>query len=269
MKLLTPSLTLAALVAGFGLLSADRLGAQQAKGSFLDLEIENRELKMSLEQMLGDKKQLQDALAETQKTLADMRKNLAAASGESEIFKRQATELKLRIEALGLETAGGNSAKLEQRLLTAVSDIRILTDEKKKLSEAIVRLSEAASVYARTATGANAETRLALEAQIRNANMALGLSSSFAVEASPVPASISEGGVISVKDDLALVVMNLGSQHGVKVGMPFQVTRDKRIIGSVRVVDVREKIAGAYIQNLSSEKDRIKVGDHLRVDARQ
>jgi hypothetical protein len=84
-----------------------------------------------------------------------------------------------------------------------------------------------------------------------------------------VPASISDGGVISVKDDLALVVMNLGTKHGVKVGMPFQVTRDKRIIGSVRVVDVREKIAGAYIQNLSSEKDRIKVGDHLRVDARQ
>ena len=57
--------------------------------------------------------------------------------------------------------------------------------------------------------------------------------------------------------------------RGVRVGMPFQVTRDKRIIGSVRVVDVREMIAGAYIQNLSSEKDRIKVGDHLRVDARQ
>jgi len=32
---------------------------------------------------------------------------------------------------------------------------------------------------------------------------------------------------------------------------------------------VREKIAGAVVQNLYSEKDQIKVGDRLKVDARQ
>ncbi len=223
---------------------------------------------MTLEKVLGENRQLSDALADTQKTLVDMRKNLAATNGEGEIFRRQASELKLRIEALGLESAGGNSAKLEQRLLTAVSDMRFMAEENKKLSEAIVRLSEAATMYAKTATGANPETRLSLEAEIRNANMALGLNSPSAVEASAVPATLTDGAVISVKDDLALVVMNLGSKHGVKVGMPFQVIRDDKIIGSVRVVDVREKIAGAYIQDLSSEKDRIKVGDHLKVDAR-
>ena len=73
----------------------------------------------------------------------------------------------------------------------------------------------------------------------------------------------------SLKDDLALVVMNLGSKQGVKVGMPFQVIRGEKIVGSVRVVDVRDKIAGAVVQNLSSEKDRIKVGDRLKVDVQQ
>jgi hypothetical protein len=268
MKLSTLGLKLAALVAGLCLFTVARLGAQ-AKGSLSDLDIEYSELKMTLEKVLGEKKQLSDALAETQKTLADMRKNLAMASGENEVFKRRAMELQLKIEALGLDTAGGNNSKVEQRLLTAVSDLRVMADEKKQLSEAIVRLSEAASLYAKTATGVNAETRLSLEAEIRNANLALGLNSPNAVEANPIPATISDGGVISVKDDLALVVMNLGSKHGVKVGMPFQVIRDQRLIGSVRVVDVREKIAGATIQNLSSEKDRIKVGDRLKVDARQ
>jgi hypothetical protein len=244
------------------------MGAQ-AKGSLSDLDIEYSELKVTLEKFLGENKQLRDALADTEKTLADMRKNLAAASGESEIFKRQAIELKLRIEALGLETAGGNSAKLEQRLLTAVSDLRVVTEENKKLSEALVRLSEAASLYAATATAANPETRLALETEIRNASAAMGNASPNAVEALPVPSTISDGRAISVKDDLALVVMNLGSKHGVKVGMPFQVIRGNRLIGSIRVVDVREKIAGAVIQNLSSEKERIKIGDRLKVDARQ
>jgi len=265
MKLSTLSLKFAALAAGFGLLTIVRSGAGPAKGSLSDSNIEYNELQV----ILADNKQLRDALAETEKTLVEMRKNLAATSGESEIFRRQAMELKLRIEALGLDTAGGDNAKLQQRLLTAVSDLRVFDEEKKKLTEAIVRLSEAASVYAKSATGASPEARLALEAEIRNANLALGLSSPNAVEASAVPATISDGVVISVKDDLALIVMNLGTKHGVKVGMPFQVIRDRKIIGSVRVVDVRGKIAGAFIQDLTSEKDRIQVGDHLKVDARQ
>jgi hypothetical protein len=268
MKLSTLDWKSLVLVIGLGLFSVVRLDAQ-VRGSLSDLDIEYNELKVALEKVLGENQQLRDALAETQKTLADMRKNLAATNGECEIFKRQAMELKLRIEALGLDTAGANSARLEQRLLTAVSDLRLMADEKRRLSEAIVRLSEAASLHAKSATGTSPEARLSLEAEIRNANLALGLSSPNAIEAAPVPSTISDGGVISVKDDLALIVMNLGSKHGVKVGMPFQVVRDQRLIGNVRVVDVREKIAGATIQNLSSEKERIQVGDRLKVDARQ
>ena len=267
MKLSTLGLKFAALAAGLGLLTVAR-SATPANGSLSDQEIENTELKVTLEKTLGENKQLRSALAETQKTLADMRKNLAAANGESEIFRRQSMELKLRIEALGLDTAGDDSAKLQQRFLTLVSDLRLMAEERKKLSEAIVRLSEASTMYAKTATGANAETRLALEAEVRNANMALGLNSPNAVEANAITASLSDGTVMSVKDDLALVVVNLGTRHGVKVGMPFQVIRDQKLIGRIRVVDVREKFSGAVIQNLSSEKDRIQVGDHLRVDAR-
>jgi len=37
----------------------------------------------------------------------------------------------------------------------------------------------------------------------------------------------------------------------------------------LRVVDVREKISGAVVQELDSEKVKIKVGDRLQVDARQ
>jgi hypothetical protein len=51
--------------------------------------------------------------------------------------------------------------------------------------------------------------------------------------------------------------------------MPFQVVRGERIIGSVRIVDAREKVAGAVIQSLSSEKDKVQVGDRLKVAATQ
>jgi hypothetical protein len=240
----------------------------RAEGSLSDLDIEYRELKVTLEKVLGENKQLREALAENGKTLDDLRKNLAATSGKTEVFKRQSSEIKLRMEALGLDLAGGNNARLEQRLLTAVSDLRVLTQDKKNVSEALARLSDAASVYARSATGAPAEARLALESEIRNANKALGVESGSAVEASPLPSSVTDGMAISVKDDLSIVVINLGSRQGVKIGMPFRVLRGESVIGKVQVVDVRDKIAAAVIQNLSSEREPIKVGDRLVVDAR-
>lgn len=270
-KLSTLGLTVAALAAGLGVFTTARSGPP-GDGSLPGLDIEKTELKVALDKVAEENKQLREALvekqttlAETQKTLAEMRKNLAMTSGESEIFRRQSAETRKLIDALGLDT--GDPDKLRERLLAAVNDLRITAEEKKKLSEAVIRLSEAASMYAKSVTGASPEARVALEAEIRNANMALGLNSPNAVEASAIPASLSDGAVISVKDDLALVVINLGAKQGVKVGMPFQVTRGQKIIGSVRVVDVREKIAGAFLQDLSSEKDRVQVGDHLRVDA--
>jgi hypothetical protein len=41
---------------------------------------------------------------------------------------------------------------------------------------------------------------------------------------------------------------------------------DKRI-ATLRVIDVRQRICGAVVQEMDSKKDRIKVGDGLQVDA--
>ena len=75
--------------------------------------------------------------------------------------------------------------------------------------------------------------------------------------------------MISVKEEWSLVVGNFGEKQGVKLGMPLRVMRGDRVIATLRVVDVRQKICGAVIQELGSEKDKIKVGDTLQVDARQ
>jgi hypothetical protein len=78
-----------------------------------------------------------------------------------------------------------------------------------------------------------------------------------------------DGNVVSFKDEWSLVVGNLGEKQGVKVGMPLRVVRDGRVIATLRVVDVRQKICGAVIQEMDSGKEKIKVGDRLQADARQ
>src|SRR5205814_10083298 len=79
--------------------------------------------------------------------------------------------------------------------------------------------------------------------------------------------SLMDESVISVKDEWSFVVGNLGEKQGVKIGMPMRVMRDDRKIATLRVVDERQKICGAVIQEMNSEKEKIKVGDRLQVDA--
>jgi hypothetical protein len=265
MKLSILPRLLTVAVTGTCLLLVVRPPARSA-GSLSDTDIEYRELKVAFDKVLGDNQKLKSKLAETEKALADSRNNLAAG-GEEGLFQRKYLQLRKRMEALGIDGISGGESKLEQRLLTAVSDLRVAAKEKKQLTEALVRLSEASAFYAKHSSGTNPQARLALEVEIRNAASALGVGSSNAVEAAAVPATVTDGSVISVVDKLALVVMNIGATQGVKSGMPFLIIRDDKVIGTVRVVEPREKISGAVIQNLVSEKDRIKIGDRLRVDA--
>jgi hypothetical protein len=80
---------------------------------------------------------------------------------------------------------------------------------------------------------------------------------------------LMDGSVISVKDEWSFVVGNLGETQGVKIGMPLRVMRGDQKIATMRVVDVRQKICGAVIQEMDSAKEKIKVGDRLQVDAQQ
>jgi len=255
---------LTALVLSLLMASVARPG-QRAESSLTELDVENSELKIALETVLGENKQLRDAISAAESSLAQMRKALATNSGESEVFRRQAMELKKRFEALGIHTAG-DSKKLEQRLLTAVNELQQAENEKKRRTEALVRLSEAVLQFSKTASPADVDARLILEAEVRNANDALGVEAGGAVEGRPISSTLTDAAVISVKNELALVVIDLGRKQGIKVGMPFQVIRENAFVGVVRVVEVRETFCGAVIQHLNSESNPAKVGDRLKID---
>jgi hypothetical protein len=238
------------------------------RSSLTDLEIEAAEAKVNFEKVLEENHELQEKLAVAEAQSAKMTESLANSQMESEVFRRQTAELKLKLEALGADAIGGNSAKLQERLLQLVNNLRLSEEKQKQLTESLSGLTESLMHYLKTG-GKEAGSRLALEGQMRRANELLGASPPGAVEAAAVSATLTDGMVISIKDELSLVVANVGQKQGVKVGMPFQVIRGDQLIGTVRVVDARDKIAGAVIQNLTSEKERIKVGDRLKVEASQ
>jgi hypothetical protein len=255
------------MLTGILLLPGMKAGAAEG-GSLSDLDIEFSEAKLTLQTVVEENESLRRQLDIARQQVSSLTETLALATTEAEVFRRESGELKLRMEALGLDSADPDRSKLEQRLLKAVRDLQIVQTERDQLADHLVRVGEAMVRFLQSASSDDAEARLALEQEMRAANETLGIASAHAVEAQPVPSTLTDGMVISVKEELALVVANIGSQQGVKTGMPFQVWRDGNRIALVRVVDVRERISGAVIQDLSSDKEQVKVGDRLRVDAR-
>ncbi len=208
---------------------------------------------------------LKQQLAVQRESVQALTESLAASNAEAELFRRKYTALQLRMEALGIESADKDKSRLEQRLLSAVSDLQLAKKERAQYRDQMLRLTEAMLNLLKTSTGGDAKARAEVEAQVRSTNALVAKATNTA---EPQP-GLMDGSVVSVKEEWSLVVGNMGEKQGVKIGMPLRVVRDGRLIAKLRVVDVRQKICGAVIQEMGSEKEKIKVGDRLQADARQ
>ncbi len=227
-------------------------------------KIENAEHAATSETLLAQNEDLRKQLSIEQESVKALTSSLAESNAEAELFRRKYSDLELRMEALGLASADKDRAKLEQRLLTAVSDLQLAQKEREEYRDQMLRLNEAILRYLKTSQGDDAQARMDVETQLRSTNQLVTRSTNAPDLPQP---SLMDGSVISVKDEWSFVVGNLGEKQGAKIGMPMRVMRDDRKIATLRVVDVRQKICGAVIQEMNSEKEKIRVGDRLQVDA--
>jgi hypothetical protein len=230
------------------------------------LNIELTETQLTLEKAVAENAGLRRQVETSRRTIATLSESLALANAEAEVFRRQCAELRLRMEALGLEGIEADPDRLEQRLLKAVRDLRIVHEEKEQLADQLVRMEEALIRFLATVKESDPVARMELESQLRSANELLGVSGRRAVEARAAGASLTEALVVSVNEEISLVVANIGKRHGVRTGMSFEVWREGNRIGRVRVVDVRDEISGAVIQYLRSDKDKVRAGDRLKIE---
>ncbi len=242
--------------------------AHAENSSLSESKLETAEAKVTAETLLSQNDLLHRQLSldhETVKTLTD---SLVVSNAEAELFRRKYADLQTRMDALGVESVSKDRAKLEQRLLKAVSDLQILQKEKDAYREQLLQLTETVLRYVKTTPSGDADARSDVEAQLRATNRLIAAKGEKKPPNDAEAPDLMDGKVISVKEEWSLVVGNLGAEQGVKIGMPLRVVRSGRNIATLRVVDVRDKISGAVVQELDSEKDRIKVGDRLQVDAR-
>ena len=244
--------------------------AAEGNSSLSESKIENTEPRqggVTAAALLAQNEELRRQLSIQQESVKTLTTSLAESNAEAELFRRKYSDLELRMEALGLESVNKDRAKIEQRLLTAVSDLQLAHKDRDEFRDQMLRLNESMLRYLKTSQGGDAQARMDMETQLRRTNeLATRATRTPPPSAQP---SLMDGSVISVKDEWSFVVGNIGEKQGVKIGMPLRVMRGDKKIATLRVVDVRQRICGAVIQEMDSGKEKIKVGDRLQVDAKQ
>jgi len=241
--------------------------AAQGNSSLSESKVEKAERGVTDAALLAQNDELREQLAIAQESVRTLTTSLAESNAEAELFRRKFSDLQLRMEALGLESANKDRAKLEQRLLAAVSDLQLAEKERDEFRDQMLRLNETMFRFLKSSQGADPQARMEVETQLRSTNDLVGKASAkLPVSEQP---GLMDASVISVKDEWSFVVGNVGQRQGVKIGMPLRVMRGEHRIGTLRVVDVRQKICGAVIEQMDSAKEKIKVGDRLQVDAQK
>ena len=128
------------------------------------------------------------------------------------------------------------TARLAQEISGLRSDLEDRAGRIRKLSEAL------------------AEAQAALDMNEERRAQAAGMVSNPPVDA-PIEARIADA-----NPDLGLVVIDQGARQGVRYGLPLTVMRDRRRVARIRVVDVRERVAGAAVEE-TARGDYPQTGD--------
>ncbi len=224
------------------------------------------ELKTTLEASARKINDLETQLAAQKAQQAALSQSLASANTQTAQAKESYERLRSLLEGLGITALEGSGDQVRERLIAALSDLKLLNEQKKKLTDSLVSLSEASLAYAKATPSAdnNASRRLdetlaSVESTVRAA------SASGAGDESQI--DLHQAKVLSIKPEIGVGVLNVGSKDGVRVGMPFSIYREDQPIAKVLVVDVRKSAAGVVVQEILNSKDSIKVGDRGTIDA--
>jgi hypothetical protein len=187
--------------------------------------------------------------------------NLASANTESENFREQWTELKLRDEALGVEALTVDESKLEDRVVQAVKE---LYQSEMKRREALIllgKLLDTTDQMIQTAPNYDPKVRADYEVASRSAKDYLAGRNAAAI---PLASSLTDARIADTNPELNAVILNLGKTQGVKEGMAFLIYQDSVEVGTVKVVLARDLVSAAQVESLKPNTV-FKVGDRAVV----
>ena len=196
-----------------------------------------------------------------------LQSSTAAAQAEATALKERYLQLRGLLDALDISAIENGTDEKAARLVAALNDLRMVKEEQKRLADALFRLLEASMEFSQVATPGNPESVQRLSVAMQSAETALKSSINQAAE--PGKKELTDASVVSIKPELGVVVLDVGTKDGAKPGMPFNIFRADKPIARVLITDVRSTVSGAVVRELFSPSDKLMIGDRGQAEASQ
>jgi outer membrane murein-binding lipoprotein Lpp len=229
-----------------------------------DDRLEMQELHTTLQVAAAKIQTLESQVAAGKDRNEALAQSAAAANAESNELKDRYEKLRGLLEGLGIGALETSRDQTQDRLLAALSDLRVMKEQRDALAAALIEMAESSMGLMQAAPNAD-------PAAADRVNKAITLADSALVKVGgrdsgrPV-ADLESARVVSLKADLGIAVLSIGARNGVKPGMPFEIYREDKPIAKVLITEVRNTVCGAVVQELASANDPVRVGDRGRVD---
>ncbi len=189
---------------------------------------------------------------------------LQMAQAEAKAYRSAWLELRRKDEILGLAALSNDVrdshdqvARLSGELIRAERFAKAVVDQTLKVMEAASTWAGESLPAKKAVARANFESEKRVWSEIQKNN-----------NPRPVARGLNDAQVVAVDREQQSIVMNLGRIQGAKEGMPFRILRGDKVIGSCRLLEVRELISAGLPEQLN-EGIQIQVGDRVAVLAQK
>lgn len=189
---------------------------------------------------------------------------LQMAQAEAKAYRAAWLELQRRDEILGLSVLSrevrdshDQVARLSGELIRAERFAQGLTAQVSKVVEAAARWAGESLPSKKAVARSNFESEKRSLAELQKNN-----------EPRAMARGLSDAQVVAVDHEQQAIVLNLGRWQGAREGMPFRILRGDKVVGSCRLLEVRELISAGLPEELG-EGIQIRVGDRVAVLAQK
>lgn len=222
------------------------------------------EARVAMEAALERAGRLQQENDRLRQANAALAKSLAAANIDAKSSRDELQSLRADLEALGLTVFDPGDRESRRRLITAMAETGREREARAKLEQQLLQICESIVLFLDRQGDMDPKLRAQLEAELRSADQALAKARNTVEPVAAPSAGLTDARVLSIKPELGLAVLNVGTRSGVRLGMPFNLVRQDRVIGAAIVVDVRDDVSGLVALDGGLAIEQLQVGDAAR-----
>ena len=200
----------------------------------------------------------QRKISQLERQVAVLKESYALARADADQARKQLRDIRVRLEALGGAALGDS----EERIIDTAAQLEAAQTELEAVRQAALRVASAITAYMSGAQVEDAAARQALEAALREQEVALGMRLAPQDE---LAGSLDDARVLSIDSESGLIVINAGREAKVRVGMPMEISRGDQVIARAIITDVRKKVSGMLVQQHLNRALSVGIGDHVSV----